>query len=155
MKITGIGLTFLLFFLYGALAFASDTMVITFKDGRSQTVTLTEPSCNIKSITFSGTPSTSSSSHSTPSAGTAPTIRVVSAKYGVNCRANYNVARVATECNGKTECHGIIDNRYAGHDPAPGCGKDFTIDYFCGNTSKRTYVPGVLSEGGRWSLVCP
>lgn len=173
MKITDIFLIFFLFFLYTTLAFAGEEMVIIFKDGRSQRVTLMEPACSIKSINFGGTssastssstPSTSSTSSGTPTSTSSTstsghskpaTIKVVSATYGANCGTRYNVARVSRDCDGKPECSGIITNDYAGHDPAPGCGKDFTIVYTCGDTSKKAYVPGKLREGGRWSLTCP
>ena len=169
--------TCLLLFFCSNLAFGDD-MVVTFKDNREQRFTLSEPSCNIKSIVFytansstSGTPpqNTSPIQRITPTTppGSTPRIppqnppqnpppnqptnpqgdcksypiKVTSAKYGLNCKANYNVTRVASDCDGKTECSGAISNSYAGTDPAPGCPKDFTITYSCGGTAKREYVP--------------
>jgi len=159
MKIKRVILICFLFFFCSTLAFASDTVVFTFKDNREQRVTLTEPACSIKSIIFHSTSATSKPTDGKPYSGndsacTSYPIKVISAKYGDNCKANYNVARVAKDCNGKSECHGIINNEYAGSDPAPGCGKDFRIKYSCGSTAKSYYVPGKLAEGGPWSLSC-
>ena len=139
--------------LWGNSAFGNDTVTFTFQDNRQQQIRLLEPKCNIKSITFSS---------DSPAPGTPPAaapgrcpINVISAIYGKNCGANYSVDRVARECNGKFTCSGIINNAYAGHDPAINCGKDFTIHYTCCNATKTVYVSGTGGEGGSWALKCP
>jgi len=159
MKINRVILIYFLFFFCSTFAFASDIVIFTFKDNREQRVTLTEPACSIKSISFYSTSATSKPPDGKPDSGNNSTctsypIKVISAKYGANCKANYNVARVAKDCDGKYECNGIINNEYAGSDPAPGCGKDFRINYHCGSAAKSYYVSGTLGEGGSWSLSC-
>lgn len=96
---------------------------------------------------------TSSSTNSSTNTDSS-SIKVISAIYGANCGKGHSVERVKKDCNGKTLCSGKIDNQYAGKDPSPGCGKDFTIIYSCGSVTKKVYVPGQLGEGQPWSLTC-
>jgi hypothetical protein len=66
-------------------------------------------------------------------------IRILSATYGGNCGAvTGNVTtRVAAACDGVTSCKYVVDHSRIG-DPAPGCGKDFSVDYECRGGSRST-----------------
>lgn len=157
MKKATVLLTCLVAFMYCRLALASeDIAIFTFKDNTQQKVRLSEPKCNIKSISFvEGDTKAMGTSATPPAEGIDRCIvNVQSAKYGLNCNVDYEVARVERDCRGKSKCEGIINNDYAGNDPAPGCFKDFTIGYACGNTAKSFYVPARQGEGGHWALMC-
>lgn len=61
------------------------------------------------------------------------TIHVLSATYGGRaCGAppGNHTQPIASECNGRADCEYLVNNRYG--DPAPGCGKDFLVEYRCG-----------------------
>jgi peptidoglycan/LPS O-acetylase OafA/YrhL len=75
--------------------------------------------------------------------GDRPEVSVVSATYGLNCRdftvpAGFqkwtipgNVTRVLKQdCDGRAQCSFVVDAGRIG-DPANGCGKDFSVEYFC------------------------
>lgn len=58
-------------------------------------------------------------------------VTVDSAIYGGNCNTPGNVtSQVASACNGKTDCSYKVDHTVIG-DPAPGCPKDFTVNFQC------------------------
>jgi hypothetical protein len=59
-------------------------------------------------------------------------IEIRSATYGANCGAQLgNVsAAIAAACRGKAQCDYTIDVNKLG-DPAPGCAKDFAVEYYC------------------------
>jgi peptidoglycan/LPS O-acetylase OafA/YrhL len=75
--------------------------------------------------------------------GDRPEISIVSATYGLNCRdfsvpAEFpksttpgNVTRaLKQDCDGRAQCNYVVDVSRIG-DPANGCGKDFSVEYFC------------------------
>lgn len=94
---------------------------------------------------------------SAPPSETKDAINVMQATYGKNCGAvDGNVTRqVAKSCTGKKECNYIVDVRNLG-DPAPNCGKDFTVNFNCGDdaASHRVELPGEAGLGSLASLSC-
>jgi peptidoglycan/LPS O-acetylase OafA/YrhL len=85
-------------------------------------------------------------------------VHILSATYGGNCRApRGNATRaLSRSCNGKNNCAYVVDVNLLG-DPAPGCGKDFVVDYQCapvdGQLSKT--LPGEAGLKSRLDLSCP
>jgi peptidoglycan/LPS O-acetylase OafA/YrhL len=90
-------------------------------------------------------------------ASVASGIRVTSATYGANCNARRgNATRTLSKiCNGKDECEYIVDVNALG-DPAPGCAKNFAVDYQCAPGEKRFTkgLPGEAGLGSRLDLSC-
>ena len=86
----------------------------------------------------------------------AGTVTVVKALYGVNCKAkNPDItAKVAAACKGAT-CSYKIDAFGATGDPAPGCAKDFTVEYRCstGGSTRKASLPAE-AHGKSVSLSC-
>ena len=84
-------------------------------------------------------------------------ITVVAATYGGNCGAppGNATAHVADECRGKSACRYRVNNRYG--DPALRCGKDFLVEYRCGDdpTLRRAGHQPLLGEGYFVTLSCP
>jgi hypothetical protein len=87
--------------------------------------------------------------------GNRPEIGVVSATYGLNCKgfpvpapfpnlaAPGNVTRaVKRACDARQRCEFLVDTAKIG-DPANGCGKDFLVEYKCGETGpvKSAFLP--------------
>lgn len=72
-------------------------------------------------------------------------IMINSATYGRNCGvpAGNATDRLRATCDGQSECSYVVDVSELG-DPAPGCGKDFTVEFTCGadDTSRRLVLPG-------------
>jgi hypothetical protein len=84
------------------------------------------------------------------------TITVTSATYGASCKApKGNVTKfVQTACNGQSTCQYIVQYKTIG-DPAPGCVKDFTVEWTCGNgVGGSATAPGEAGLGSKVSLVC-
>ena len=88
--------------------------------------------------------------------GTPGVILVRSATYGAGCGAPAgNVTdKVQSACGGKPSCDYQVDTGNLG-DPAPGCGKDFSVEYSCnGNSSvQKATLPGEAS-GHSLHLAC-
>jgi hypothetical protein len=69
------------------------------------------------------------------SAVDASEIQIIDASYGLNCKVPTGNATedVSTECNHKSgTCNYSVDVAKLG-DPAPGCGKDFFVEWRCGS----------------------
>ena len=81
---------------------------------------------------------------------------VRSATYGANCGAQAaNVSENVKEaCNGAGVCDYKVDVNTLG-DPAPGCGKDFSVEYACGaNSAARTAHLSGEANGKTVKLTC-
>jgi hypothetical protein len=86
----------------------------------------------------------------------APNIHVDAASYGFNCGAPAgNVTRNFGGCEGTTSCPVTVDWRYLG-DPAPGCAKDFSIEYRChgGASTRLRWLAGEAGWGSTTTLSC-
>jgi hypothetical protein len=86
------------------------------------------------------------------------TVEVKQATYGANCKALVGnmTDLVAKTCNRLSACSFAVDVNVIG-DPAPGCGKDFTVQYRCGTaTDLRTAAlpPGVGAHREMISIAC-
>jgi hypothetical protein len=84
-------------------------------------------------------------------------IRVQSATYGGSCGVPVGnaTAAVRNACAGRANCEYAVDVRELG-DLAPGCGKDFSVEYACGvgSPAKTATIP-VEAHGGTARLSCP
>jgi peptidoglycan/LPS O-acetylase OafA/YrhL len=84
-------------------------------------------------------------------------VRVLSATYGENCNARSGNATKALSkaCNGEVECDFIVDVNALG-DSAPGCSKDFSVEYQCAPGEKRftKHLPGEAGLGSHLDLSC-
>jgi hypothetical protein len=96
-------------------------------------------------------------------------IRITEATYGLNCRdfkvpagqvnrvAAGNATKIALEvCGTKTEsCSFLVDINRLG-DPAPGCRKDFSLQWRCGDMEKvqEFYIPDE-ANGNSATATCP
>jgi hypothetical protein len=61
-------------------------------------------------------------------------ILVLSATYGgraCGAASGNHTQPIASECNGRFDCDYLVNNRHG--DPASGCGKDFLVEYRCGD----------------------
>jgi peptidoglycan/LPS O-acetylase OafA/YrhL len=85
-------------------------------------------------------------------------VRVIAATYGANCKARGgNATRaLSTTCNGKDNCDYIVDVNVLG-DPAPGCTKNFAVEYECAPNEERLIkeLPGEAGLRSRLLLSCP
>lgn len=85
------------------------------------------------------------------------TISVTMATYGGRtCKIpNGNVTQpLQTACNGKATCQYTVNHLVIG-DPAPGCAKDFVVEWTCGTSpGGSASLPGEAS-GGKVNLSCP
>jgi len=84
-------------------------------------------------------------------------IRVRSATYGENCGARIGNATsdVKMSCDGERNCTYKVDVERLG-DPAPGCGKAFTLGYECapGGPTLKKEVPAEAGVGKTIELSC-
>lgn len=84
-------------------------------------------------------------------------IKVLSATYGRNCGAPYGniTPHLAQNCDGREWCEYVLDHRVVG-DPAPGCSKDFFVEWQCGHRPETGTV-GINPEasGSRIVMKCP
>jgi hypothetical protein len=84
-------------------------------------------------------------------------LNIRSATYGGNCGApSGNAANdLASRCNGRAECNYIVDVDRL-RDPAPGCSKDFQVEYSCAPDSEllRKELPGEAGLRSRLQLSC-
>jgi hypothetical protein len=85
-------------------------------------------------------------------------VRILSAIYGGNCSApRGNATRVLSgSCNGKNDCAYLVDVNLL-RDPAPGCGKDFVVDYQCAPEGRQLSKTqrGETGLKSRLDLSCP
>ena len=83
---------------------------------------------------------------------------IQTATYGASCGVEPGNAAVSVRqaCDGKAECDYEVDvNRL--HDPAPRCGKDFSVEYMCAPEPKqlRKELPAEAGLGSHLRLTCP
>jgi len=85
-------------------------------------------------------------------------IQVVEASYGSNCNVpTGNVTgKVSSACMGKVDsCSYLIDVNEIG-DPAPGCAKDFSVNWRCGSPAKdHQFNLPAEANGQTVVLSCP
>jgi hypothetical protein len=85
-------------------------------------------------------------------------ITVQTATYGGSCNVKPGnaTADVQKSCGGKASCSYTVDLTKIGGDPAPGCGKSFSVEYSCGGGSaaKTANLPGE-ANGTAVQLSCP
>ena len=83
-------------------------------------------------------------------------ISVTSASYGQSCKApKGNLTQpLQAACNGKMTCQYTVNYQVTG-DPAPGCGKDFAIEWTCGGANAMTASLPAEANGGKVNLSCP
>jgi hypothetical protein len=84
------------------------------------------------------------------------TITVAAATYGASCKQPIgNVTKfLADACNGKTTCDYVVRYQTFG-DPAPGCGKDFSVQWTCSaGTGGTASAPGESGLGSKVTLQC-
>jgi hypothetical protein len=75
-----------------------------------------------------------------PEAKACPTIQIVDSVYAQNCGTPASLVHLAPMCNGETTCTYVVNFNYdPGFDPSPGCPKDLTIHYRCGDEVKTIY----------------
>jgi hypothetical protein len=83
-------------------------------------------------------------------------ISVTSATYGASCKApKGNVTKfLQTACDGKSSCQYSVDYKTIG-DPAPGCSKDFSVEWTCGGIAGGTSsAAGEAGLGSKVTLAC-
>jgi hypothetical protein len=68
------------------------------------------------------------------------TIEVKSAIYAASCGKATTLTTITTECDGLVKCEYMMSNaKDPGSDIAPGCWKDLSIVYNCGDETKSVY----------------
>jgi hypothetical protein len=86
-----------------------------------------------------------------------PLITIEQATYGANCGGAKPVnatQRVARVCDGRTSCNMLISAPELG-DPAPGCGKEFSVRYRCSQErSARGLKVGAEASGSKLYVDC-
>ena len=88
--------------------------------------------------------------------GQSNAVKVTAATYGASCKQPAgNVTKfLADACNGKTTCDYVIKYQTIG-DPAPGCAKDFSVQWTCSNGVGGTAsAPAEAGLGSKVSLQC-
>jgi hypothetical protein len=84
-------------------------------------------------------------------------IVVTNATYGGSCgvRAGNATGFVAWSCNGRAACDYRVDYKTIG-DPAPGCTKDFRVEWQCGARAelRRGAILGEAGLGSSLALAC-
>jgi peptidoglycan/LPS O-acetylase OafA/YrhL len=84
-------------------------------------------------------------------------VRLITASYGANCDAQRGNATksLSKTCNGRNSCQYIVDVTKLG-DPAPGCAKNFTVEYQCAPSEirYRKDLPSEAGLGSRLDLSC-
>jgi hypothetical protein len=101
--------------------------------------------------------SMSSTAATTGSSETEPSIEVLQATYGSNCGADRGNAtrNVAGVCDRTATCDYRVDVTRLG-DPAPGCAKQFDVDYRCSSgLAMQVTLPAEAGFGGLVALRCP
>lgn len=90
--------------------------------------------------------------------GSANGIVVETATYGGSCNVKPGnaTADVQSSCGGKASCSYIVDLNKLGGDPAPGCGKTFSVEYSCGaDSNTKTGNLPAEANGTTVRLSCP
>jgi WSC domain len=82
-------------------------------------------------------------------------ITAVYAEYGSNCGVD-DYVDLNPACAGKSSCSYVVDYRVIG-DPAPGCAKNFAVQWRCGATGAYKYLalPPEAGFGSVANLTCP
>jgi hypothetical protein len=81
---------------------------------------------------------------------------VTSATYGASChQPKGNVTKFLQDaCNGQGKCDYTVKYQTIG-DPAPGCSKDFSVEWTCSNGSGGSAsAPAEAGFGSKVSLQC-
>ena len=80
-------------------------------------------------------------------------IMVTRATYGGSCgaRSGNATAHLRAACDARSDCGYVVDVSELG-DPAPGCGKDFTVEFTCGTAGAPQLIT-LPAEAGLKSLV--
>ena len=96
-------------------------------------------------------------------------IKITQASYGLNCRNSASGARqtfqgqagnatdaAVASCSGTRKlCAYLVDVRRLG-DPAPGCGKDLTVEWRCGSDqAPRAFHLAAEANGQTVYIACP
>jgi hypothetical protein len=129
---------------------AEDLMVLRYGDGSTQRIRLERDSESIRQIEF-----VEGRRGPGREEWRGGGIRVIAGTYGGNCGAPFgNVTNhLAEVCDGKAICEYIIDFRVLG-DPTPGCLKDYSAEWECGNDRERMGT-SVGAGSTRIVLRCP
>ncbi len=130
----------------------TDQVVVPSNDGSPKTVSLETGSASVRQVQFREDRRGFGRRHF------APPIRVLSATYGGNCGAEAGnvTGDLASVCDGRPICAYTIDIRRLG-DPSPGCPKNYSAQWQCGDDPARDHVL-VKPEAGygkRIVLRCP
>jgi hypothetical protein len=127
-----------------------DFMVLRYADGSTQRIRLERESGSIRQIEF-----VEGRRGPGREEWRGGGIRVIAGTYGGNCGAPFgNVTNhLAEVCDGKAICEYIIDFRVLG-DPTPGCLKDYSAEWECGNDRERMGT-SVGAGSTRIVLRCP
>lgn len=86
-------------------------------------------------------------------------ISVRAASYGANCGVAKGLVTgpIASQCNGQSSCSYVVLHTVLG-DPAPGCAKDYAVEYTClgGNGAVKTASAAAEAGfGSKIDLACP
>ena len=84
------------------------------------------------------------------------TLHVTAATYGATChQPSGNVTKfLADACNGRTTCDYVVQYQTIG-DPAPGCAKDFSVQWTCSaGPGGNITVPAEAGRGSKVALQC-
>lgn len=86
-------------------------------------------------------------------------ISVRAASYGSNCGVAKGLVTgpIASQCNGQSSCSYVVMHTVLG-DPAPGCPKDYAVEYTClggDGTVKTASVAAEAGFGSKVDLACP
>jgi hypothetical protein len=81
-------------------------------------------------------------------------IKIEEATYGANCGKGVKLGNatlpVAKSCDGRVSCNFLVSVEELG-DPAPGCGKDFSVRFTC-NQQQPARTPYVKGEANRSTI---
>ena len=81
-------------------------------------------------------------------------IKIEEATYGANCGKGVKLGNatlpVAKSCDGRVSCNFLVSVEELG-DPAPGCGKDFSVRFTC-NQQQPGRTPYVKGEANRSTI---
>jgi hypothetical protein len=84
-------------------------------------------------------------------------LNIRAATYGASCGAPSGNATedLASSCNGRADCNYVVDVERL-HDPAPGCGKDFQVEYSCAPDTAllRKQLPAEAGLKSQLQLSC-
>jgi hypothetical protein len=84
-------------------------------------------------------------------------LNIRAATYGASCGAPSGNATedLASRCNGRADCNYVVDVERL-RDPAPGCGKDFQVEYSCapGTALSHKQLPAEAGLKSQLQLSC-